>query len=133
MPIATDGLLLAGGLMLATAAGALACSVAAGSLARLRHEARFGARQEALWRHILRRTEEIVRGASGLHRLDVERLAMAALEPLIAMHVALADFMPEADQRAVETFLLGVTRRNLSAELDRRETAAPTQDLVGAT
>jgi hypothetical protein len=131
MPIPTDELLFAGGLMLATTIGAIACSVVTRSVARLRNEAGFAARQDALWRHIERRTKEIVAGGADLQRLEVERLVLAELQPLIAMHVALADFMPDADRRAVESFLLGVTRRNLSAELDRQQ-APRTPEWAGA-
>ncbi|MFO1151107.1 MAG: hypothetical protein U1E62_22245 [Alsobacter sp.] len=118
--------------MLATVFGALVCSAAAGGVARLRHEARFGARQDALWRHILLRTGEIVSNAANLHRSEVERITMAELEPLIALHVSLADFMSDADREAVRTFLVGVTRRHLLAALDRRDDGACRDAWAGA-
>jgi hypothetical protein len=121
MPMPTDAVLFTGGLMLATAFCALVCSAAAGGVARIRHEGEFGARQDALWRHVCRRTGEIVDGAANQSRAETERLVRQELEPLVAMHVALADFMPESDRRAVESFLVGAMRRNLQAELDRRD------------
>jgi cytochrome b len=132
MPFAPHEMVFTGGLMLATVLSALVFSAAAGGVARLRQEARFGARQDALWRHILVRTSHIVSNASGLHRTEVERLAMAELGPLIAMHVALAEFMPDGDREAVKSFLEGATRRHILAELDRRQDAADVSALAGA-